>query len=156
MKWILPLLLLFTASCALLKGYKKDDFYYTTSPQQDQRLPLLIPRGALKEEIKQEPDGSKVQTYHYGNGTVLYIAYNTDTTWQYQLIAEEKNIPELHPLGGLMYKGITEDRRYWREIRIDSLRMGYVNVPYDLEIRFDSALNYASRRIPALIPSGRL
>lgn len=156
MKWILPLLLLFTASCALLKGYKKDEFYYTAAPQQNQCLPLLIPRGALKEEIKQEPDGSKVQTYHYGNGTVLYIAYNTDTTWQYQPIAPEENVPLLHPLGGIMYKGITKDLLYWREIRIDSLRMGYVNVPYDLEIRFDSALNYASMRVPARIQSGRL
>jgi hypothetical protein len=82
--------------------------------------------------------------YTYANGAILYFA-SADTLKEYQPINKQLNVRLPHPAGGWMYKGMDSSTHlFWREVKQGNLRFGYQNVPSDLEIKFDSSVNYAS------------
>ncbi|MFL5807872.1 MAG: hypothetical protein ACJ749_00045, partial [Flavisolibacter sp.] len=75
---------------------------------------------------------------------ILYAAYLTDTSAELQRINEKVHQPQIHRLGGLVYKGQDENELYYREIRQGAFRFGYRHVPAAFELQFDSATNFAS------------
>jgi hypothetical protein len=143
MKLLVFLLLMVCASCSVFTGFKRKTFTYNEK-NESQAISLRVPAGYDKEQII-DSGGSKEQWYYYDNGAVLYFA-QTVTAKEYQPIDSAVNKPSLHLGGGLLYKGFGQNALYWREYRLDSLRFGYKNVPYSMEARFDSAVNYAGYR----------
>jgi hypothetical protein len=130
------------SSCFLSRNFSKRDFVLNNHGS----IPVLVPAGFTKEEIKYDSAGNKEQVYYYSNGAFFYISTTGKRINPLQYIDEEMNIPREHPKGGLIYKGVLPGSLFWREIRIDSFRIGYRNVPRDWEIRFDSASNYISNQ----------
>jgi len=142
MKCTLIVLLLVMAFCSPFKGLRAKSFVYSTG-ETSRVLPLLVPGKYLKEEKLSDAKGNQALVYTYPNGALLYFA-NADTLKEYQPINKEFNLRLPHPAGGWMYKGMDSSTRlFWREIRQGNLRFGYQNVSADLEIKFDSSLNYA-------------
>jgi len=135
----LPLVL---SACFLAKEYKQKKFTYTENGQSV-ALPLVVPRGYVKEE-KKDTAGITLQTFYYPGGAMLYTAYLRDTNFVLQLFNDSLHQPQIHGLGGLIYKGQNEDELYYREIRQGNLRFGYRLVPEAFELLFDSATNFAS------------
>jgi hypothetical protein len=143
MKCLLIFVLFFLSSCTLFQGFRTKSFSYTTGKEK-RILPLLVPAKYLKEERTSDENGNEVIVYTYPDSAFLYFA-NADTVKEYQPINEEMHLPLPHPAGGWMYKGMDSSKRlFWREIKQGNLRFGYRNVSPDLEIKFDSSLNYAS------------
>lgn len=142
MKSIYFLLLILFSSCFLSRNFIKREFVTNTRGS----IPLIVPAGFAREEIKFNSAGTKEQVYHYSNGAFFYISSSGNRINPEQYINMEMNIPREHPKGGLIYKGVMPGPLFWREIRIDSFRIGYRNVPRDWEIRFDSASNYISNQ----------
>lgn len=137
------LLLLTTAlnACFLFKDYKKKEFAYTQNAQA-QILPIIVPKGYVKEEAK-DTAGIRLYTFHYPDGALLYAAYLTDTTYELQSFNKALHQPKPIGINGLVYKGQDADDLFYREIRQGNLRFGYRNVPAIHETYFDSATNYA-------------
>ena len=129
-------------SCFLFKDYKKKQFLYSNNGQAA-LLPIIVPKGYLKQETA-DTAGVTLNTYYYTGGAILYTAYLTDTTAELQPINRINHQPQIHRLGGLVYKGQDEADLYYREIRQGRFRFGYRFVPTLLELQFDSATNYAS------------
>jgi hypothetical protein len=129
-------------SCFLFKDYKKKEFIYTRNGQAA-ALPIIVPKGFLKQETA-DTAGVTLHTFYYTGGAILYTAYLTDTTAELQPINKNIHQPQLHRLGGLVYKGQDEAELYYREIRQGPFRFGYRFVPGTLESQFDSATNFAS------------
>ena len=141
---ILPIVcLLFCSSCFLLRDIKRDSFSYNANGQA-RTIPLFVPKGFSRERVEADSAGNTVKYYSYGNGTVFYAAYVTDTSKQYQYINYEKNLPLEHIRGGLIFKGLDSTNRYWREIRLRTYKFGYKNVSRSQEGDFDEALNKIS------------
>jgi len=137
--------LMLCASCSLFSGLRKRKFTYTVNGQP-QTLRILVPKRYAKKQKPTDSASSQQQLYTYKNGALLYIIYTTDTLAQFQPIDTAEHIPKLHPYGGLLYKGLDSAGLFWREIRTDSFRFGYRYVPQEVEILFDSAVNYAGMR----------
>jgi hypothetical protein len=135
----LPLLL---SACFLVKEYKQKKFIYTENGQSV-AVPLMVPRGYVKEE-KKDTAGITLQTFYYPGGAMLYAAYISDTSFSLQPFEEALHQPQIHRLGGLVFKGQNQDELYYREIRQGNLRFGYRLVPEVFELQFDSATNFAS------------
>jgi hypothetical protein len=144
MKSIILFLFISTAfcSCFLFKDYKKKEFIYFRNGQTA-ALPIIVPKGYLKQETA-DTAGVTLHTFYYTGGAILYAAYLTDTTAELQPINRVDHQPQIHRLGGIVYKGQDEADLYYREIRQGSFRFGYRFVPEFLELQFDSATNYAS------------
>lgn len=129
-------------SCFLRRDYKKSRFTYGFSGQST-TIPLVVPNGYAKVE-KKDTAGITLQTFYYPNGALLYNAYLTDTTYELQQFDKTLHQPQVHRLGGLVYKGEDEKELFYREIRQGKLRFGYRLVPRSLEVEFDSSTNFAS------------
>jgi hypothetical protein len=140
-RFILFILLLSTASCALFDGFKKRAFTYG---EAGNNIALLVPKGWHKQEVKPDSAGNKKQSYYYKDGSSIYFVRAADTTKSYQYFDTAMHIPLVHPSGGLIFKKVDSAGLYSREIRINVFRFGYINVPTEREARFDSALNYAA------------
>jgi hypothetical protein len=142
MRWLslIPVLL---CSC-FLQGphFRQASFHYTENNIQ-QQIPLELPKDHTSEKTVTDSAGNTSTTYRYGKA-LFYVAYVQDTLQAMQPIDTSMNIPRIHPLGGLIYKGMNEDGTFWREIRRQHLRFGYQNVPRASEYLFDSVTNYAS------------
>lgn len=139
-------LLLLFSSCFLVKDYKKSHFAYTQNGQAT-TLPLVVPRGFVKQE-RSDTAGITLQTFHYPGGAVLYAAYLPDTTYEIQRFSDSLHQPQVHRLGGQVYKEQGEKELFRREIRQGHLRFGYRQVPGEFEWLFDSATNHASLQVP--------
>lgn len=135
-------LLMGFSSCFLFKDYKRKEFSYTQNGQA-QALPLLVPKGYSKEEVK-DTAGIRLHSFQYPGGALLYAAFLTDTT--YELQPFDKTVHQPKPVGtnGLVYKGQNAGHLFYREIRQGNLRFGYSGVPEGNEVYFDSATNYAA------------
>ncbi len=140
------LLLLALSSCFLFKDYRKSQFTYTRNGQVAM-LPLVVPKGYTKQE-KTDTAGMTLQTFYYPGGAILYAAFLTDTTFEIQPFPKGLHQPQIHRLGGLVYKGQDEKELFYREIRQGNLRFGYRQVSPDAELLFDSATNFASLQKP--------
>lgn len=139
-----PLLcLVVLSSCFLLKDLKQERFVYNADGRPH-AIHIRVPRGFDREKLERDSAGNTVQYYYYSNGTVFYTAHMVDTSIQLQPIDYTRNIALPHKDGGWIYKGMHDDERYWREIRMANYKFGYVNVPRSLEWDFDEALNFNS------------
>jgi hypothetical protein len=134
------------SSCFLSKDFKKRKFTYTQDGQT-RVLPIVVPKGYAKEQ-RTDTAGISLLTYTYEDGSVLYAAYLKDTAYELQSYNKAIHEPQVHRLGGLVYKGQDEYLRFYREIRQGNLRFGYRYVPSFNELEFDSATNYASLQKP--------
>lgn len=130
------------SSCFLRRDYRTSSFTYGSNGQTT-TLPLVVPNGYAKME-KKDTAGVTLQTFYYPNGALLYNAYLTDTTYELQQFDKTLHQPQIHRLGGLVYKGENEKELFYREIRQGNLRFGYRLVPKRLEVEFDSSTNFAS------------
>lgn len=139
------LLLAFCASCSIFSALRKRQFTFIDGGEA-QTLRIKVPKRYAKKETITDSSGNKSDSYHYGNGALLYVVHTTDTLTLFQPIDTVNNIPLPYPNGGWMYKGVDSTGLFWREVRTDSFRFGYRFVPYDQEILFDSAVNYAGKR----------
>ncbi|MFN2438404.1 MAG: hypothetical protein ABR503_04330 [Chitinophagaceae bacterium] len=140
-------LLIITSSCSFLNGFKRRQFQYRDN-SSFQEIALLIPKGFNGEKKNIDSAGNQQQSYSYENGAVLYFAFLSDTTKEYQPILEERHITRLHPAGGYYYKGRDSNGLYWRELRQNNFRAGYKNISPEIEAKFDSAINYAGYKRP--------
>lgn len=140
--FVLLITLFFFSSCFLFKDYRKKEFSYIVNGQ-NASLPIIVPKGYVKEE-KRDTAGMSLYTFYYPGGAYLYAAHLTDTTYELQRINKAIHQPHIHRLGGLVYKGQDENEMYYREIQQGNLRFGYRFVPAYLELQFDSATNFAS------------
>ncbi|HVG16033.1 MAG TPA: hypothetical protein VM935_13780 [Chitinophagaceae bacterium] len=139
----LLIILLLLSSCSPFRSMRVKTFPYTTGGKTN-ILPLLVPNKFSKAENVRDSSGNEAMVYTYPDGAFLYFA-NGDTLKEYQPINEAMNVRLPHPAGGWMYKGMDSSKRlFWREVKQGNLRFGYRNVTPDLEIKFDSSLNYAS------------
>lgn len=132
-------------SCSPFTALRNKTFTFTEN-NQSQTLRIKVPKKYAKQQAFTDSAGNQEQYYHYSNGAQLYVIYTMDTLAQFQPIDTAENVPKPHPFGGLMYKGMDSAGRFWREVRTDSFRFGYRFVPPEMEILFDSAVNYAAAR----------
>jgi hypothetical protein len=155
MRYISILLILFLSSCFLFrKSYRKSEFNYSAEGQNFS-TPLRIPAGYNNVRTTTDEDGNQQKYYYYPGGAFFYIVkLNVDTVYKVQLdkdtyryVDTTMNIPELHPHGGLVYKGQDHRRLFWREIQIDKFRIGYHYANDEMAIYLDSATNFASNNI---------
>jgi len=138
---ILILLITVASSCTLFNGFKKQTFNQTDG----QSFKLLVPKGWSKVDINNEADGSFEKVYSYSNGAAFYVSNTGKPLTPNRVIDTVQHIPLQRPTGALIYKGVMPGLLYWREIQQNNFRFGYRNVPTDLEIRFDSALNFSAQ-----------
>ncbi len=121
------------------KDFKRSTFAYGNNGS----LPILMPNGYIKESTETDSLGNKVSFFKYVNGATFYIARLTDSG-TIQPIKREENIPKMYPPGVWLYKGVDSSGLFWRESQLHNFRFGYRNVPAVWEVRFDSAVNYAT------------
>lgn len=129
-------------SCFLFKKYEQTNFSYT-SGNQSFNIPVVVPKGYMNFGDSTGEQKS-FRVYHYPGGATLYIAHLDNAIKSFQPIEKENNIPHVHPLGGLVFKGAEKDLRFWREIQRKNFRFGYTNVTATNEHLFDSATNFMS------------
>ncbi|MDB5253407.1 MAG: hypothetical protein JWP27_2576 [Flaviaesturariibacter sp.] len=138
------LLLVGFFSCNPYKALRHDSFTYTVDGSA-QTMQLKVPKGGRKR-VETDSAGNRAQVYSYGNGARLYFVKlapggsypSADTT-------DHIGKAQLH--GGLFYKELGADGRYWREVFAHGFRMGYRGAtPDQQEARFDSSLNYVRVR----------
>ena len=111
-------------------------------------LKVKVPRGFVKKETNIDSAGNKEQLFLYRGGATLYVTEAMDSmVYNNAYIDPEMNIPRDHFTGGKVYKGMLPGPLYWREIRMNGLRVGYRNVSTDNEISFDSSTNYISKEL---------
>lgn len=140
MRWLL-LIILFASSCSLFAPkFSRSTFNYT-GDAKPQAFNIIVPRGYITAKHAADSAGTGI-IYNYGKAT-FYIAYLNDTTLQTEFVDPSVNMPLAHPKGGLIYKGWNQNG-FWREIRRGRFRVGYKDVPNDLEGSFDSATNFAA------------
>ena len=136
----------YCSSCFLFPRFRKDTFAYNAGGQAA-AIGVVVPKGFNRDETKTDSSGAVIKSYYYGDGTVLYFAQMQDTVTMLHPIDTAQHIPEMHLLGGVMYKGIEKDYTFWREVRRGYFRAGYRNVKVPVEPRFDSAVNYATGNV---------
>ena len=121
-------------------------FTNTRIQSPDGEVRVKVPRGFVKKETNIDSAGNKEQLFLYRGGATLYVTERMDSmVFNNAYIDPEMNIPRDHFTGGKVYKGMLPGPLFWREIRMNGLRVGYRNVSSDSEIVFDSATNYVSR-----------
>ena len=68
------------SSCFLFKDYRKKEFVYKAYGQNVSQ-PFIVPKGYTKE-VKIDTAGITLHLFNYPDGTFLYAAYLTDTTYE--------------------------------------------------------------------------
>ena len=104
------LLMILFFSCSPYRGLRKQTFHYINQ-HQNHSLPVLVPKGYTRSNLEKDSAGNQIQYYFYLNGAQLYFARITGKK-EIQPIDTTTNIPRLHPLGGLIYKGMDERERF--------------------------------------------
>jgi hypothetical protein len=138
------LLVVLFASCSLFDKMKRSSFSYPSNTGQ-QEVRLLVPSGYSRKNTVVDSAGNYEQVYVYPGGALLFVAYAKDTSKRYSPIDTALHLPRTLPNGSLLYKGLSTDWLYWKEIRNGPFRIGYHKVPIEDEGRFDSAVNYSNR-----------
>lgn len=155
MRYISIFLIIILSSCFLFrKSFKKSDFNYTSGGQSFS-MPLRLPAGYSNVSTTTDEAGNQQKYYYYPGGAFFYIAkLDTASIYKVQLdkdtyrfVDTTMNIPNFHPLGGLIYKGQDHRRLFWREIHVDKFRIGYHYADKEMAIYLDSATNFASNNI---------
>lgn len=144
MKGAYILILIGAVSCSPFSRLKKREFVYAT-PGESESVNIMVPSRFTKRVKQTDTTGNAEEVYHYSNGSFLYFVRVLDTSKKYQQMDSSLHIPRIHPNGGLIYKGMEKNGKYWREIRTSRYRFGYRHVPAETEILFDSSLNYAAQ-----------
>lgn len=139
---LFSLLIILASSCFLRRDFKSSSFAYNQNGQA-RTISLVVPRGYNKME-KKDTAGVTLETFYYPNGALVYAAYLTDTSYEVQPFDKTLHQPQIHRLGGLVYKGQDEKELFYRDIRQGNLRFGYRSVPKAMEFVFDSSTNFAS------------
>ena len=140
MKYSLFLLLIAVSSCSLFDGMRKKSFAY----DEGQSLPLVIPKGFSKTELKTDSAGNKTKLFSYGDGAALYFYYG-DTEIA---IDTTMHISKFYPGNVQYYKGQdSSNGLFWRESRYKNFRFGYRNIATEKEGMFDSSVNYAAWQV---------
>ncbi len=138
---LLLVVITFCSSCSLFgPKFTKTTFSYTANGVSHS-VPVIVPKGFRTAKNGTDSSGSGV-LFDYGK-SIFYVAYVIDTSLRTEFVDPEVNIPLPHPLGGSIYKGLSQSG-FWREIRRGNLRVGYQNVSKSGEFAFDSASNYVS------------
>lgn len=143
MRIFIVILFFLLFSCSPYR-FKKRQFVFEGS-NGNMTLDLRVPARYAREEIKYESSGNKEQLYYYPNGAFLYVSRLNKAINSNQQIDRDSNIPLDLPKCGLVFKGVLPGPLFWREITLDSFRIGYKNVPRASEFVFDSATNFASK-----------
>lgn len=143
MKYGLFLMLVIFSSCSLFDGMRKKSFNYN----EQQSLPLLVPKGYKKTELKQDSAGNKMRLFSYKDGGALYFYYG-DTAKEYQSFDTAMHISKFYPGNVQFYKGQdSSNGLFWRESRHKNFRFGYRNISIAREAKFDSSINYAGWQV---------
>jgi len=146
MKPILIILLLaLLQSCLSQKEHVRRNFSYKDDMGVSRDIPVIVPKGYTRQEIRLLDNGILEQVYHYRNGSLMFFAY-MPRGGDYLPIDTAYHIPQPQYQGGIFYKGTGIGEYWWREAQINALRVGYTKVPSDYEWRFDSAVNYVRFR----------
>jgi hypothetical protein len=139
----MPAAVLLLFSCNPYKAMRRDTFTYPAGTGT-QTLALKVPKGGRKR-VETDSAGNRAQVYSYDNGARLFFVQlapggsypSADTT-------DHIGKAQLH--GGIFYKELGSDGRYWREVFAPGFRMGYRGAAADTqEARMDSSLNYVKR-----------
>lgn len=141
--YILLFLSMVVCSCVLFPQYRHSNFQYRQDGT-NHVITLVVPKGYLSVETKNDSLGNQVELFHYPGGATLYASHLSDTTILIQAIDKSINIPKVLPNGGLIYKGMDSTKLFWREIRRKNFRFGYRSVNSLQEPLFDSATNFMS------------
>lgn len=146
-RFLIPLLMVLLASCALLgPRFYRTQFEYEQNGTVSS-FPIAVPPGFLKKEKSADSLGNQGVLYQYANAR-FFILYARDTgSIALADLDPKENQPKPFRSGGLVYKGMDDDGNYWRVIRHPHLRIGYSGVPRSQEIIFDSAVNYTADHI---------
>lgn len=124
---------------------RKNSFAYSDG----EVLPLVVPKGYQKVELKTDSAGNKTRLFSYGGGTVLYFYYG-DTIQNKAYIDTSFNISKYYPNEVQFYKGQdSSSGSFWRESQYKNFRFGYRNVGTSREGMFDSSVNYAAWKLLA-------
>jgi hypothetical protein len=138
MKLSLFALLLLFASCSFHQ-YKKVSFISTSGPA----IQILVPKKWSKVINTPDGAGGMEKVYTYSSGATFYVSNSLKPINPSEIIDTVQHLPLLHSSGARMYKGVMPGLLYWREVQKDAYRIGYRNVPTELENRFDSAVNFS-------------
>lgn len=144
MRWYLLGLLFICNSCFLFSKFKERTFNYSTNGTA-QAIPLLVPAGYTKTTETIDSTGNKELYYYYPGGGFIYFVHKVKPK-EYRAINEDRHMPLQHPKGGLIYKGMDKGGGFWREIQLENFVFGYNGIGRGAEIKFDSALNFASHQ----------
>jgi hypothetical protein len=145
MRLFVLVILLICNGCYLFSGFKKRSFEYNANGTA-YTFPLLVPAGYRDAKSVVDSAGNKEQVYFYPGGGFIYFVHSK-VPKEYQSINEERHIPVQLFNDGLMYKGMDSSGLYWREVQLADFRFGYRHIHPNLELRFDSAVNYASYKM---------
>lgn len=138
--WVLLILLL--PSCFLFKDHKRRTFTYTTTGGETAKVNIIIPKGFKREEPITDSLGRQGILYHYSGNALFYVLHFPEGG-NYQPIDTAVHIPKHHLQGGIFYKGVdSTSKLWWREAQPGLLRIGYLHVGNEEEVRFDSAVNF--------------
>ncbi len=106
-------------------------------------LPLVVPKGFNKVELKTDSAGNRTRLFSYGDGAALYFYYG-DTISKNLPVDTSLNIAKYYPGDVQFYKGQdSSNGLFWRESQYKNFRFGYRNITGERETLFDSSLNYA-------------
>ena len=143
MKYSLFCLLGFLTSCSLFDGMRKNSFAYSGGDV----LPLVVPKGYKKVELKTDSAGNKIRVFSYPDGAALYFYYG-DTTKNTLPIDTSMNIAKFYPANVPFYKGQDSSKGlFWRESQYKNFRFGYRNITSEREALFDSSVNHAAWQV---------
>ena len=138
MKWMILLLMIGFASCSLFDGMRKKSFVY----DEGQVLPLFVPKGFKKAELKTDSAGNKTRLFSYSDGGALYFYYGDTTHYTFDTAM---HISKFYPGNVQFFKSQdSSNGLFWRESRYKNFRFGYRNVSIEREADFDSSVNYAA------------
>lgn len=144
---------LICSSCMAQKGFKSIkliNYEHKAKKEKKAKYLMDVPKKGIKDEFIVSGSHETEHRVVYQDSSIIYLTNDeAGSALNYKNI--EKVSSDKQQTGKLFVdtlslEGQNEDGQYWKEVKLDEINVGYVNVPPDKKQLYDQALSTIRRK----------
>jgi len=140
---------LICSSCMAQKTIKLINYEHKTGTEKKIKYLMDVPKEGYKDKLIVSGSHETEHRVVYQDSSIIYLtndeagsALNYDNI---QKISDKQQTGKLF-VDTLSLEGQTKEGLYWKEVKLDEISIGYVNVPPDKKERYEQALSTIRRK----------
>ena len=143
MKQSISFLFIAILSCKTPKESKLLKYAIYDSTGHKSNIEMYIPKDYKSKAYIENWEGLPEKRFWYADSGVLYICDDKGGSWlnYNNIVSQQGALSKKIIYDTLTLQGIDKDGKYWKEIKLDRISLGYSRIPKERKDEFDKAVD---------------